>query len=137
MKTLIVTLHCCRCGETTVLANWQPFINALPAICGWILVLILLYFVIRYVIAPYMVNCHEQQIKKDNFEQELEWHFQTKLEKDFKGELENRIAELTKNLSEEKSNREKSLKEERLKAEYDFYKKIVETFYTKDEIPTE
>ena len=131
MKTMTIILglchHCCNH------VNWQPVIESIPCICWGILLLFFIYFILRYVASPLISNCNEQKIKKVNYEQEVFWHFQTKLEKDYKKELNDKIKELEDDLKKEKDNREKTLKEERLQAEHDFYKKIVEDFYTKKE----
>lgn len=116
---------------------WQTLADSLPGLCWGIIGLVALFFVVRYVISPLIANCHERQTKKDSFEQEKFWHFQKGLEKDFKKELEDRIAdlnqekkELSDRLEKEKKERSEKLQEERLKAEHEFYTKIVESFYS-------
>lgn len=119
---------------------WQPFISAIPCICWGVLVLIAFYLLLRYVVSPLIANCHERKMKDDNFIQEKYWYFQKELKIDFKKELSDKIKsleadkdKLSEQLKKEKEDREKKLKEECLQAEYDFYKKIAETFYSKEE----
>lgn len=116
--------------------EWQPVISAIPGICWGILGLILICVLLRRVAFPFIANCHEVRLKKENFGQEKYWFFQKKLEQDFKKELEEKINklktekdDLSKQLKEEKENREKTLKKERLQAEHDFYEKVLSQFY--------
>lgn len=131
----------CTCNG---ISNWQSFIDALPGLCWGMIGLVVLFFVVRYVILPLIANCHERQTKKDSFEQEKFWHFQKGLEKDFKKELEDRVAildgekkELADKLEKEMKERSKKLQEERRNAELEFYKKIAESFYSLKETENE
>lgn len=129
MKTLSVIL--CQC------IGWQSVINAIPWLCWGVIGLVALFLLFKFVILPSMNHHHEIQVKQMAFEQERFWHFQKELKTDFKKELEERIENLKKEkgdlsalLKKEKNDREKMLSEERLKVEHDFYKKIIDTFYS-------
>lgn len=132
MKTLIL-LSCCRTAQTT---EWSPLINALPGICWGVISLAALYFILKYVAAPLIANCHERKLKAKAFENEQFWYLRSMAEKDFKkifeekiSDLEKKNKELSDKLKQEEKNREETLKKERLQAEHDFYKNLVEAFY--------
>ena len=132
MSTLSIPSYIC-----SGIPNWQSFADALPGLCWGVICLAALFVVVRYIVSPLIADLHERQTKKDSFEQEKFWYFQKGLEKDFKKELEDRVAildgekkELSDKLEKEKKERSEKLQEERLKAEHEFYKKIVESFYS-------
>ena len=62
MKTLCIVI--CHC------IGWQPVINAIPCICCGILALVMLYFLLRFVVAPLIANRNERKIKELNHEYE-------------------------------------------------------------------
>lgn len=132
MKTLIL-LSCCRTAQTT---EWSPLINALPGICWGIISLAALYFILKYVAAPLIANCHERKLKAEAFKNELFWYQRSMAEKDFKkifedkiSDLENKNEEFSKKLEQEVKDREDTLKKERIQAELNFYKNLVEALY--------
>lgn len=75
---------------------------------------------------------HEIDLKEKAFEKEKFWHFQKELSHDFKKELNDKISELEEKLQSEKSSREDKLKQERLQMEHDYYKKLLDDFYNKE-----
>lgn len=132
MKTLIL-LSCCRTAQTT---EWSPLINALPGICWGVISLAALYFILKYVAAPLIANCHERKLKAKAFENEQFWYQRSMAEKDFKkifedkiSDLQNKNEELSKKLEQEVKDREDTLKKERIQAELNFYKNLVEALY--------
>ena len=88
--------------------------------------------VLKYVVQPCIANCHERKTKEFALEREKYWHLQKELSHDFKKELSNEIGELKEKLQAEKYSREDKLKQERLQMEHDYYKKILDDFYNKD-----
>lgn len=123
MKKLIIEL--CQ------IVNWQQVINAVLCICWGIIALIMLYFLLRYVVAPLISNCHETMLKSKAFKEEKFWHFQKVflhseevLEKK-KTELEAKINELREKLDNEKNNRRRILEQERLQSEHDYFKEML------------
>lgn len=114
--------------------------SALNTICWGVIGLGALFLVLKYVVQPLISNRHEAFMKDKVFDQEKYWHFQSALKIDFKKQLEEKQKEIEKergNLKAEKADRESKLKQERLQAEYEFYKKIVETFFPKEETQIE
>lgn len=102
---------------------------------GWgVIALVALCLVLKYIVQPCMANCHERKSKEKTIETEKYWHFQNELKHDYKKELEKKIQEKEKELQEEKNSREDKLKQERLQAEHDFYKKIFDDFYNKENL---
>lgn len=129
----IIFILCCT-------IDWQPVISAIPSVSWGILLLVLICVLLRHVVSPLIANRHEISLKKVNFDQERFWYFQKKLEQDFKEELTKRINDLEKGkdalsqqLKEERKDREKMLKEERIQAEHDFYEKVLSQFCLKEE----
>ena len=122
MKTVFV----CTCA-----CPWQIVIDAIPCLCWGTIGLVALYLFLKFFVQPWMANCHELKLKKKAFETEKFWHFQNELKHDFKKELEGKLKEKEKELQEEKNFREDKLKQERIQAEHDFYKKILDDFYNK------
>ena len=129
----ILSIICCC-------IDWQPVISAIPSVSWGILLLVLICVLLRHVVSPLIANRHEISLKKVNFDQERFWYFQKKLEQDFKEELTKRINDLekgkdalSKQLKEERKDREKMLKEERIQAEHDFYEKVLSQFCPKEE----
>ena len=101
--------------------NWQDAICKIPCLCWGVIGLVALYLVLKYIMQPLIANCHERKSKEKAIETEKFWHFQKQLSHDFKKELQ-----------DEKNSREDKLKQERLKAEHDYYKKILDDFYNKE-----
>ena len=139
MSTLSIPSYIC-----SGIPNWQSFADALPGLCWGVICIAALFVVVRYIVSPLIADLHERQTKRDSFEQEKFWYFQKSLEKDFKKELEDRIGtlereknDLSNELEKETKDRKEKLQEERLKAEYDFYKKVVKSFYSQKEIENE
>lgn len=125
----MILMECC-CHS----ANWQSLINAMPCLIKWLLVIVALIFLMKYLAQLLELctkNCHESKMKEKSFEHEKWWHFQKRLEVDFKKELEDRISKLEKELGQEKASREDKLKQERLQFEHDYYKKLLDDFYGK------
>ena len=123
MKTLSVVL--CQC------LDWQIVLNAIPCICWGILALVMLYFLLRFVVAPLIANCHELIVKSKAFKQEKFWHFQKILPSEEKlikktKELETLIAGLQTKLDNEKTNRNNTLEQERLQYERDYFKEMLD-----------
>lgn len=116
MNTLsIVICHC---------VGRQPVINAIPSLCWGILALVMLYFLLKYVVAPLIANIHENMMKSKAFKQEKFWAFFNKMEKPVNEELEKTKKEL-----DEFKKKEKDLDEGKsaLKKEQDEYEmKILE-----------
>ncbi len=112
--------------------NWQDAICKIPCLCWGVIGLVALYLVLKYIMQPLIANCHERKSKEKAIETEKFWHFQKQLSHDFKKELEEKIIEKEKELQDEKNSREDKLKQERLKAEHDYYKKILDDFYNKE-----
>lgn len=83
MKTLCVVI--CHC------VGWQPVINAIPCICWGILALVMFYFLLRFVVAPLIANCHELIIRAKNHKYEEEFKGKEKTEQQER--LERRIKE--------------------------------------------
>lgn len=116
MKTLCIVI--CHC------VNWQPVINAIPCVCWGILALVMLYFLLKHVVAPLIANGHENMMKSKAFEQEKFWAFFNQKEKPIKEELEKANGEL-----HDLKKKEKDLDEGKsaLKKEQDEYEmKILE-----------
>ena len=108
MKTLCIVI--CHC------VGWQPVINAIPCICCGILALVMLYFLLRFVVAPLIANRNERKIKELNHEYEKEM---SSLKKD-NDELNEKVKRLNcpqdaeecqKQLVAEKDKNEKLIKE--------------------------
>ncbi len=85
MKALIL-FTCC---QSVVAADWSPVIEALPCICRGVLATAILYFVLKYVCAPLIKNCHERKMKKLQFEHDA----QVVTLKDQKQQLEDKMKE--------------------------------------------
>lgn len=123
MKTLCIVI--CQC------VNWQPVINAIPCVCWGILALVMLYFLLKHVVAPLITNSHETIMKSKAFEQEKFWHFQKVLHseeelKKKKEELEKQIEDLKAEPEAERKTRDDILKQERLQYEHDYYKEMLD-----------
>lgn len=122
-------------------ANWQGLIDAMPCLIKWLLVIVALIFLMKYLARLLELctkNCHESKMKEKSFEHEKWWHFQNDLKTDFEDalkkhteELTKRIKQLEKELGQEKASREDKLKQERLQFEHDYYKKRLDDFYGK------
>ena len=70
--------------------DWQPIIKEIPCLCWGILGLLLVYMLLKYVIAPLIANCHEMILKDKMFEQEKFWCFQKNMKCDSKKVLEDK-----------------------------------------------
>lgn len=104
--------------------DWQPVINAIPCICWGIITLVALFFLLKFVVSPFIANCHERKEKASAFGQEKFWAFFNRMEKPVEEELEKAKREL-----EELKKKEKELEEgcSALKKEKEeHYKKILE-----------
>lgn len=126
MNTLsIVICHC---------VGWQPVINAIPCFCWGILALVMLYFLLKYVVAPLIANIHETIMKSKAFKQEKFWAFFNRMEKPVNEELgktkkelyelKKKEKELEKGRSElekEKEKHDKMILEEKI----EIYEKII------------
>ena len=112
--------------------NWQDAICKIPGLCWGVIGLIAFYLVLKYFVQPCIANCHESKMKKEAINTEKFWHFQKELSHDFKKELNDKIGELEEKLQAEKNSREDKLKQERLQMEHDYYKKILDDFYNKE-----
>ncbi|GEM_PF-3419930 len=71
MKTQTLML-CCQHHQSPQV-DWQPVIDAIPCLCWGILGLLAFYFLLRFVIAPIITNCHEREEKESVHQRELEW----------------------------------------------------------------
>lgn len=116
----MILLECC----------WQSAICKIPCLCWGVIGLVALYLVLKYIVQPWIANCHERKTKDHAFEREKYWHSQK--EQSREKELRGKIAELEKELQAEINSREDKLKQERLQMEHDYYKKIVDDFYNKE-----
>lgn len=54
--------------------DWQPLLDAIPCLCWGIIGLIALYLILKFVVVPWMVNCHENRMKEDAHKREIEWN---------------------------------------------------------------
>lgn len=130
----MILMECC--GQTS---NWQSLINAMPCLIKWLLVIVALIFLMKYLarlLELWTKNCHEKKMKEKSFVNEKWWHFQSDLMTDFEGALKKRTEELTQRigqLEEEKKElaRKNELEKERLQYEHDYYKKLLDDFYCK------
>lgn len=84
MNTTVYSAYC-NCEA------WSKVINAIPGICWGILIVVALYYILKFVIRPLMMNCHERKIKEQNCLHEKEWfNLNSKLSKENE-ELKRRI----------------------------------------------
>lgn len=110
MKTLIICMACSPCCHPVTPTNWNPFIEALPAICwGLMCILMLLftlYFVLKFIVQPSKNHQHEIALKEKAFENEKYWNNEKKISAD--EELARKIKEyndLTKVSADEELDR--------------------------------
>lgn len=68
-----VCLHSAASSEA-FLDVFSPLTAAVQRICGWVVLLLALYFVLKYVVTPLIANCHEKKIKRINHKYEESWN---------------------------------------------------------------
>lgn len=74
----------------------SPLTSAVPRICGWVVLLLALYFVLKYVVAPLIANYHERKVKEENNTHEQEWSDKriSEREKALTAEIKKKISDL-------------------------------------------
>lgn len=73
MKTLTVLL----CQNQSA---WDHVIQSIPCLCWGLIAVVAIYLFLRYLAKPLIANCHERQMKKEDFEREKFWAFFKKYE---------------------------------------------------------
>lgn len=116
---------------------FSPLTTAVPRICGWVVLLLALYFVLKYVVAPLLADFHDLKTRKELFKQEKFWKYLTLAEKPIYDQLlecksklekledkEKKIDDETKELNKDREEWDKKCLEERVKIYEEIIKSI-------------